>query len=209
MLIFYSFKITLQLELNLQSLGSRSESCRKIVWKKKEMDPRKKKEQSLKHDRRNTYGENDKSSRKSIRRRKQWVNRAYRRRVNQTLATSDAEVTEDSVAEIQRHDWKKSADEPLGDIFLKDLLGEIGGWAYMHRESPESIQFELLEQLMEENGWEKPGIRVVMRQLRATSIGSLSWMRLDMGLNTARKLVTLLRKIATEHALSSDEYDAT
>jgi hypothetical protein len=171
------------------------------------MDPRKKKEQSLKHDRRNTYGENDKSSRESIRRRKQWVNRAYRRRVNQTLATSAAEVTEDSVAKIQRHDWKKSADEPLGDIFLKDLKGRIGG--YVYREPAESILFERLEQLMAENGWERPGIRVVTRQLRAVSIHSLSWMLLDMDLNTARKLVSLLEKIASERALSNDAKDAT
>ncbi len=165
------------------------------------MDPTKEKEQSLKHDRRNTFGENDKSSRKSIRRRKQWVNKAYRRRVNQTLATSDVEVTEDSVAEIQRHDWKKDADEPLGDIFLKDLKGRIGG--YVYEEPRESILFERLEQLMAENGWEKPGIRVVMRQLRGAALHSAST-KLDMDLNTARKLVTLLRKIASERALSSD-----
>ncbi len=165
------------------------------------MDPRKKKEESLKHDRRNTYGENDKSSRKSIRRRKQWVNKSYRRRVNQTLATSDAEAAEDNVSEIRRPCWKKKADQPLGEVLLSDLIREIKMLVY--QKSPESDLFTRLEKLMEENGWEEPGIRVVVRQLMSVALSPWSC-ELDLDLPTARKLLILLEESTSENAYSSE-----
>lgn len=156
------------------------------------MDPRKKKEESLKHDRRNTYGENDKSSRKSIRRRKQSVNRIYRHKVNQVLAVNVMDSTEDNVAIIQRPYWKKSADQPLGDIFLNDLIRNIR--MLVSDTSLGPFSFERLDELMEENRWEKPGIRVVIRQLKAVALRTPS-SKLDIDLQTARKLIPLLEEL--------------
>ncbi|HEX2697713.1 MAG TPA: hypothetical protein VHM28_08385 [Anaerolineales bacterium] len=156
------------------------------------MDPRKKKQESLKHDRRNTYGENDKSSRKSIRRRKQLVNQIYRHKVKQVLSPKGIDATEDAVAEIRRPYWKKSPDRPLGDVFLTDLTREIE--RIVSRQSFKPIMFDRLEESMEGKGWEKPAIRVVMRQLKA--VANHYWSaKLDLDLRTARRLMNLLRAI--------------
>jgi hypothetical protein len=85
--------------------------------------PQQKKRLSYSKDRRNTYGENDKASRKAIPARKAGESRKVRRKARQSLETLDhvdeliAEVVESSL----RHDlervggWKKSPDEPLVD----------------------------------------------------------------------------------------------
>jgi hypothetical protein len=85
--------------------------------------PQQKKSLSYAKDRRNTYGENDKASRKAIPARKAGESRKVRRKARQSLETLDhvdeliAEVVESSL----RHDlervggWKKSPDEPLAD----------------------------------------------------------------------------------------------
>ena len=84
---------------------------------KKRLTPSEKKELSLKRDCRNNYGENDKSSRKSIRKRKAQVNRTYRHKVKQTLSSSINEIDEvtNKVITIKRKYWKKEADLPLKD----------------------------------------------------------------------------------------------
>lgn len=159
------------------------------------MDPKKKKEESLKHDRRNTYGENDKSSRKSIRRHKKLVNQIYRHKVKQVLATSDMDATEGSVAGIRRPYWRKSPDQPLGEVLREDLIGDIR--TLVCSKSFDPILFDRLAELMEEKGWEKPGIRVVIRQLKTARINDWAG-KLDMDLLTARKLIPLLEEITVD-----------
>jgi hypothetical protein len=89
--------------------------------------PQAKKRLSLLKDCQNTYGENDKSSRTSIRWRKSWVNRTYRRDVNQSLgeATEDFDRLTDRAKTIDRHPWKKCADMPLGEKLLHYKTWEI------------------------------------------------------------------------------------
>jgi hypothetical protein len=89
--------------------------------------PQAKKRLSLLKDCQNTYGENDKSSRTSIRWRKSWVNRTYRRDVNQSLgeATEDFDRLTDRAKTIERHSWQKCADVPLGEKLLRDKTWEI------------------------------------------------------------------------------------
>ncbi len=167
------------------------------------MDPRKKKEQSLNQDRRNTYGENDKSSRKSIRRRKHWVNQTYRRSVKQALTTGDAEAMEDNVAQVRRPNWKKCADQSLGDALLDALIQEIealvqeGGTALLER----------LERHLIADGWARPGVRVAMRQLR--SVVMVRWScEFNLDLPTARALASVLRHIASEQSHAGDRVNA-
>ena len=90
--------------------------------------PQEKKRLSYLRDRRNTYGENDKSSRKAIHRRKQIVNQANRRIVRQgiTAATSlpDQGDLEEAVVEatsVRPKRWSKEPDEPLGEVLPRQL----------------------------------------------------------------------------------------
>jgi len=90
---------------------------------KKPRSPQEKKALSYANDRRNTYGENDKASRKAIPARKAGENRKVRRKARQSVEVLDkadeakAEVVESSL----RHDlervggWKKSPGAPLSD----------------------------------------------------------------------------------------------
>ena len=99
---------------------------------RKPRSPQDKKRLSLTRDRRNTYGENDKSSRKNIRRGKQHGQMQLRRGVAQRLKLSGKadEVTIDQVAvgvaevhALRRHKlFKKAPDAPLGVVVKRKLL---------------------------------------------------------------------------------------
>ena len=94
------------------------------VSKKKSRSPQDKKALSYANDRRNTYGENSKASRKAIPLRKAKESRHDRRKVTQGLAVISrvAEEEADLIESSARHDvhriggWRKSADEPLGKV---------------------------------------------------------------------------------------------
>lgn len=92
---------------------------------KKRRSPQEKKHLSYTRDRRNRYGENDKSSRKSIPRHKRIQQRASRHRQRQLLAAALGPLDEDAAALVQdrvtrrRHGerkdgWRKRPDEQLG-----------------------------------------------------------------------------------------------
>lgn len=90
--------------------------------------PQEKKALSYAKDCRNTYGENDKSSRKNIPLRKAKVNRGYRKKVNQVLREAKGNVdlekfdlVESAARNIKRDYWKKCADEPLGEVVERKL----------------------------------------------------------------------------------------
>ena len=90
--------------------------------------PQEKKALSYAKDRRNSYGENDKASRKAIPKRKAEVNRSYRRKIegamNEILSTNDPEAMleiADDASSIRRRDWKKAPDAPLGEVVEKKL----------------------------------------------------------------------------------------
>lgn len=94
----------------------------------KRKTPQGKKALSYAKDCRNTYGENDKSSRKNIPLRKAKVNRCFRRKVNQVLQEISGEVdlekaefAENSAQSVKREDWKKCADVPLGKVAERKL----------------------------------------------------------------------------------------
>ena len=85
--------------------------------------PKEKKALSYARDRRNAYGENDKSSRKAIPLRKRKVNRANRHAARQQLGDSGdwvvpehAERIEERVQGTKPKTWRKWPDEPLGQV---------------------------------------------------------------------------------------------
>ena len=91
--------------------------------------PQQKKSLSYAKDRRNTYRENDKGSRKAIPARKAEENRKVRRKAKQILESTervDEEAT-DLIESSLRHDveriggWKKAADEPLGKVLSRTM----------------------------------------------------------------------------------------
>ena len=91
--------------------------------KKKRRSPAEKKALSYAKDRRNSYGENDKASRKSIPRSKAKGHRANRRKAArtldriETLDQDEAALAENAITtDLDRlKRWKKSPDQPLGD----------------------------------------------------------------------------------------------
>lgn len=90
--------------------------------------PQQKKQLSYDKDRRNTYGENDKASRKAIRRNKRWVNRANRHHDRQMLSRSvrvrdsglEARVDLGLNSRMPKT-WRKSADETLRRVVARKL----------------------------------------------------------------------------------------
>ena len=76
---------------------------------------------SYAHDRRNTYGENSKSSRKAIPKFKAASNREARRKVEQALAdVSDPEAADVKVRSLDLRPHKtKAPDEPLGVVLAR------------------------------------------------------------------------------------------
>ncbi|MEU7900503.1 hypothetical protein AB0B45_47685 [Nonomuraea sp. NPDC049152] len=90
--------------------------------------PQEKKRLSYTKDRRNDYGENDKSSRKAIRRNKSAPHRANRRQVSQTLdaitGVVDEGAEESTVRRLESRrpkTWKKWRDATLGAIVTERL----------------------------------------------------------------------------------------
>lgn len=88
--------------------------------------PREKKAESYLKDRRNTYGENAKASRKSIPRRKAAGSRALRRLARQALleaaAKADPEIVDAVEPRLERKrrvGWAKVPDRPLGEVIAR------------------------------------------------------------------------------------------
>jgi len=95
--------------------------------------PQEKKRQSYEHDRRNTYGENQKSSRKNVPRSKQLSHQDERRSVRQVLIVAQGEFSSELADDAQSQTlvksrmkklkgFRKSADSPLGDVVKERLL---------------------------------------------------------------------------------------
>lgn len=78
--------------------------------------PQEKKRRSYSKDRRNSYSENSKASRKNIPRRRAAKSRGVRRTVRQVLAAHAAEsdVVDLKLAAVQPDEWRKTPDVPLG-----------------------------------------------------------------------------------------------
>lgn len=105
--------------------------------------PQDKKKASLQHDCRNSYGENDKSSRKNIPRNKQRSHQAERQVVNGALialrnvvevgedaATKAEQLAKDRGLAYKRKSFKKRADAPLKSILEHQRTGRWPtGWA--------------------------------------------------------------------------------
>lgn len=94
---------------------------------KERKSPQEKKDLSYTRDRRNVYGENDKSSRKNIPLRKAKQNRAFRKKANEAIKQAvgadfeQLEAIKNEVLGIKKGDWKKYPDAPLGEVVRKKI----------------------------------------------------------------------------------------
>lgn len=94
--------------------------------------PQEKKSQSYAKDRRNTFGENSKATRKGIPLSKARANRAERHAqdhlLSEILKTGEDEqfsAVENTVRATKPRQWRKSADIPLGEVLARRLLRNI------------------------------------------------------------------------------------
>lgn len=90
--------------------------------------PPEKKAARLQKDRRNTYGENSKSSRKNIPRAKVHEHHKARRGAHQDIAGLRGVITESFLEDVQavttkksRPHFRKTPDEPLGSVVTRKL----------------------------------------------------------------------------------------
>ena len=84
----------------------------------RDITPQENKIRDYTNQRKNVYGENDKSSRKALRKRKRWVNRAFRRTLNNIEQNSNLEWDEIDVElnNCKRHVWKKYPDALIVEV---------------------------------------------------------------------------------------------
>lgn len=82
--------------------------------------PQQKKKLSLEKDRRNTYGENDKASRKSIPLQKAKANRSVRSKDKAALRR-DEETADAVLDKALKQRWRKAPDGKLGDVVASQL----------------------------------------------------------------------------------------
>ena len=162
--------------------------------------PSDKKRKSLERDGRNCYGENDKSSRKAVRRRKEIVNRTFRRTTKQELSKTeaDADGLNELVNQLERIDWKKVPDKPLGSHLLDKLVSQIIK-RITAASNPELILGVLETQLLDADA-PPQAVQDIMRQLHGIvrARGSIDFpagtrsTRLKIDCNFANAIIDIL-----------------
>ncbi len=129
--------------------------------------PQDKKANELAHDRRNTYGENDKSSRRAIRLRKRWRSRLERQALRQALDRSAA-TAEDSGIDVPapRGQWRKCPDTPVGELLRHRRYDRIERALRLRtRDDPDFL--DRLEPALVRRGVDEMAARMIVRTLRA------------------------------------------
>ncbi len=136
--------------------------------------PQAKKHHSLTRDRRNTYGENDKSSRTAIRLRKRLASRMRRHALRRALDRSAA-TAEDTGVDVpaRRGWWRKCPDDPLGEVLHLRSLRRFER-AMRDRVRDDPTWLDRLEPALVHHGVDPRAAFDIVGQLRATF---LSWQR--------------------------------
>lgn len=136
--------------------------------------PQEKKQHSLARDRRNTYGENDKSSRRAIRLRKRWRSRLARQALRRALERS-ADTAEDAGVDVPapRGQWRKCSDTSLGDVLHGRRVRRLNR-ALRERTAADPTFLDRLELAAVRRGLDERAAQAIVRQLRAEL---LTWQR--------------------------------
>lgn len=155
--------------------------------------PQDKKARSLAHDRRNTYGENDKSSRTAIRQRKRQEQRARRNLQREAIHAGDP-VDGDVVVPERRGGWRKSADTPLGKL-LHDRRERRLVREARARAADDPAFLDRLEAAAVRHGLSEVAARMIVRGLRGdTQPGRRRGAAIDE--DTIALLLRVVRRLA-------------
>jgi hypothetical protein len=127
--------------------------------------PQEKKARSLAHDRRNTYGENNKSSRTAIRQRKQWSRRMRRQALRRALDRAVASDPETLLDTSPRSWWRKCPDTSLRHVLLARRVTRLER-DLRARLAADANYLERLEQAAIREGLDERFVRPIFRQLR-------------------------------------------
>lgn len=114
-------------------------------------DPAGEKILSYIRDRRNDWGNSKHASRKGVPWRKAWVNRTFRRAVEQAIDESDTEGTDDRIDGIRRNDWRKCPDVPLATWVDRPTKAHPGGSA--GGSSRCGLRTQAQRRLVKKRGW--------------------------------------------------------
>jgi hypothetical protein len=114
--------------------------------------PQEKKIKDYQNQRANSYGENDKSSRKAIRLNKAIVNRTFRRKIHDNLqqvcSCNDNDLAQENIVRIKRKNWKKKPDYTIVESLTAEYNHDNPGWDF-HPKS--SLQKEAIKRLRKSN----------------------------------------------------------
>jgi hypothetical protein len=172
---------------------------------RRQYTPQEKKRKSLEHDGRNCYGENSKSSRKAIPRRKALANRAGRHAASQTLfhSNDDVDVLHESVRKVKRGDWKKAPDAALGNKLLTRLLRQIITRVTAAKDPAKLLAS--LETRLTEIGTSSKAVQDILKQLHgivrarnSITLSGRSWTPLKIDYDMATAIVAILNKAKTK-----------
>jgi hypothetical protein len=152
--------------------------------------PQAKKHHSLTRDRRNTYGEHDKSSRTAIRQRKRLASRLRRQALRRALERSAA-TAEDAGVDVPapRGQWRKCPDTPLGVVLHRRRLRRFER-ALRDRVRDDPTFLDRLGPALIHHGVDERAARDVVGRLRAAL---LTWQRDHPQL--AGDILTLLQRL--------------
>lgn len=134
--------------------------------------PQDKKAASLARDRRNTYGENDKSSRRAIRLRKRWRSRLARQALRRALESGQSDAEDAGLpVPAPRGRWRKHPDTALGVLLqhrrLRRLTRDLRA-----RLADDPTVLDRLEAAAVAGGLDPTAARMIVRRLRADQLQS-------------------------------------
>ncbi len=95
------------------------------MMRTKRITPQERKIRTYTRQRKNSYGENDKSSRQALRKRKRWVNRSHRRAIHNIVKNGGLpwDVVDAEIKNARRHNWKKCPDKLIIGTFMRKWCG--------------------------------------------------------------------------------------
>ncbi|MBL9104286.1 MAG: hypothetical protein JNL82_25295 [Myxococcales bacterium] len=132
--------------------------------------PQDKKAASLARDRRNTYGENDKSSRRAIRLRKRWRSRLARQALRRALESGQDDAEDAGLpVPAPRGQWRKHPDTPLGVLLQHRRLRRLAR-DLRARLADDPTVFDRLEAAAVAGGLDPTAARMIVRRLRADQL---------------------------------------
>jgi hypothetical protein len=160
----------------------------------RDRSPQAKKARSLTRDRRNAYGENDKSSRTAIRGHKRHVHRVDRQALHQAIHREDVTSEDATIVPARRGRWRKCPDKPLGELLharrVSRLEREVAA-----RMASDPHYLDRLEAAAILHGVDPVAARMTARWLRAGRTGGRSSVATPITRESLATWLLLVRRV--------------